>query len=98
MNTLAQQSRQRARNSAGRYEEHYPCFRCGKSAGADYTSDRRTDEVLSSGYRVDDRALCLCLPCGAHTNALGDDAFEAELRDSRWGQMTRPRPKRDGAA
>lgn len=90
MMTTKQASRQRARDPKnGRYEEHNPCSRCGRSAGADYVSDHRTDGSLESGYQVYDRALCLCSSCGEHTNALDDAAFEVELRDPRWGAMPR---------
>lgn len=89
--TPKQARRQRSRSSNGRYTEHYSCLRCGKNATEDYWSDKRTDDVLESGYRVYDAAICLCEACARHTNSLDDAAFQAELESGNWGSLPRPK-------
>ena len=59
MRTKKQIERQRFRE-AGKYAKVNPCQLCGKSAGVDYCSDRRTDSVDSCGNRWADIALALC--------------------------------------
>ncbi len=93
MSTWKQDVRQSWRSADGRYAETYPCNRCGRSAGVDYYSDRRTDCVLANGRRVDDEALCLCKPCADLLDTLDDVAFEAQLDDPRWGKLPRPRKR-----
>ena len=58
---------------AGRYAKVNPCYRCGRSAGEDYQSDRRTDDL------VNDEAICLCRPCFVLLDGMSDEQFLAEI-------------------
>ncbi len=56
MRSEAQVSRQGHRARDGRYDRHYPCELCGRSAGRSYCSDPRTNETGIG--------LILCASCG----------------------------------
>lgn len=76
--TPAQNKRQ-AYRSRGQYAKVNPCYRCGKSAGEDYRSDRRTDDL------IDDQAMCLCDPCANLLAALTDEELFIELARPDYG-------------
>jgi hypothetical protein len=71
MRTEKQVERQRFRD-AGRYSKVNPCQLCGKSAGVDYWSDRRTDTVDACGNRWNDVAIALCEACAAKLDKMPD--------------------------
>lgn len=79
MKTEAQQARQKARSSSGRYGKLHPCYVCGKSAGHNYCSDRRTDTGEFA-----DLGLCLCLRCYRKVDAMDDETALAFLRANQW--------------
>lgn len=86
--TERQRERQNHRDRAGRYATS-PCYRCGRSAGVNYLSDRRTDSTDSNGNRWGGRALCLCAPCAEHLDLLDDTAAWAEIIGGAWGKLAR---------
>ena len=83
--TAAQVKRQDFRDR-GKYTKVNPCYLCGKSAGVDYFSDRRTDRVDSAGNSWDDIALCLCADCH-HKLAALPDAEAYQLARKKSGQI-----------
>lgn len=87
MATPIQQERQNYRKANGQYAEVNTCYRCGKSAGVNYRSDRRTDGL------VDDEALCLCAKCCKYMDKLSDADFLAEIGSDNYGKM--PQGKAD---
>lgn len=76
--TPAQQRRQKHRDS-GKYAKVNPCYRCGKSAGDNYWSDRRTDSLLN------DEAICLCTPCRDLLDKMTDEQIVAEVKSADYG-------------
>lgn len=65
----AQRARQqREHRSGGRYAKVNPCDACGKSAGVNHFSDRRTDII--DGFSD---FICLCERCANAGEKLGDD-------------------------
>ena len=87
MATPIQQERQNYRRANGQYAEVNTCYRCGKSAGVDYYSDRRTDNL------VNDEALCLCAKCAKYMDKLSDADFLTEISSANYGKM--PQGKAD---
>jgi hypothetical protein len=77
--TWRQDAQQRNRTTRGRYDDGPKCNRCGKSAGHDYYSDRRTDTTDSAGNQWADIALVLCHRCCYHLEALPDAEAYAEM-------------------
>jgi len=70
----------------GRYAKVNPCYRCGKSAGVDYLSDRRTDMTDSCGNKWDDIALCICQRCAVYLDKLDDAAAWADVKHPNYGK------------
>lgn len=85
MTTKKQQQRQEYRER-GQYAKVNPCYRCGKSAGVEYESDPRTDDL------VNDEALCLCGPCAQLLVQLPDAEFLIEVARPDYGHL--PQGKR----
>ncbi len=75
--TPRKRERQDYRSTDGRYATVNPCQICGRSAGIDYCSDRRTDCVDSAGNSWGDKALCLCGRCATKLEKLADAAAYA---------------------
>jgi hypothetical protein len=72
----AQRQRQTTRRTNGQYDKAPRCMCCGKSAGFDFLSDRRTDSTDSAGNKWGDIALVLCEKCGTKLDAMADaEAF-----------------------
>ena len=63
----------------GRYAKVNPCNLCGKSAGQDYNSDRRTDTTDSEGVDWGDIALVLCAKCARKLDGMPDGEAYALL-------------------
>ena len=77
----------------GRYAKVNPCMLCGKSAGQDYYSDRRTDTVDSAGNNWGDIALVLCAKCSRKLDAMSDVEAYALLCNAHGMPIpSRPRP------
>jgi len=72
----------------GRYAKVNPCYLCGKSAGQDYCSDRRTDMIDSAGNNWGDIALVLCAKCAKKLDAMPDAEAYALLA----GESITPQP------
>jgi hypothetical protein len=88
--TGRQRQRQGSRSGDGRYAEHMPCYRCGKSAGEDYCSGPLVDRTDERGRSWGDAMLCLCEPCASYLDDLikkpnGLDRIYAEVDGPRWG-------------
>jgi hypothetical protein len=71
------------RDRLGRYAELHPCYVCGKSAGENYFSDRRTDTLTPTGEDFGDMIGALlsyggsapsCPGCGEDQPADQSDA------------------------
>jgi hypothetical protein len=87
--TQEQHERQRHRERSGRYSKVNPCYRCGKSAGENYTSVLDS-ECDSLGNNWGDSALCLCWPCGGYMAKLTETNPQAawdELQSPKWGKF-----------
>jgi hypothetical protein len=87
--TYAQNERQRHRRRNGQYDEVFPCYRCGKSAGVDYFSSRYTDTVDEDGRHWGDELLCLCEPCAKHMTPMTGAQCFAEVSRPEWGNLKR---------
>jgi len=78
--TLKERLRQGHREANGRYAIVNACYCCGKSAGEDYWSDRRTDTVDSAGNGWGDLALVMCPPCARLVDVMPDAEAFAFMR------------------
>jgi hypothetical protein len=74
-----QESRQKHREQSGKYAKVNPCYHCGKSAGDDYCSDRRTDNEFN------DEGLCLCRACCDFLDGLADEEALWRLKLANYG-------------
>ena len=81
--TPAQRERQDSQHrDGGKYAKVNPCYLCGKSAGVNYSSDRRTDTTDSAGNDWGDIALVLCARCAKKLDAMPDaEAYALMLGD-----------------
>lgn len=78
-----------AHRENGKYAKVNPCYRCGKSAGADYCSVN-ADSSDSIGNNWNDIALCLCEPCATYLQAFTDSdpvGAWAEVNCKQYGQL-----------
>jgi hypothetical protein len=92
--TWQQRERQKRehRDEEGRYAQVNPCYRCGKSAGADYFSGPYVDRGDPTGRSWGDQMLCTCEPCANYLHKLGPEEIAAEVDSKLWGRL--PKGKR----
>lgn len=69
----------------GKYAKTNACYQCGKSAGVEYFSDRRTDTTGANGEHFRDLGLILCKRCCAKSDGLDDaEAFVFLSAGANW--------------
>ena len=90
-----QEERQKHRNQDGKYSQVNPCYRCGKSAGADYFSGPYVDRDDETGRKWNDEMLCLCEPCAGYMEQLDVAEIVREVDGASWGRL--PRAKKAAA-
>lgn len=97
--TWKQKDRQRGRSADGRYAEHNPCYRCGKSAGSNYFSGPFVDRKDPRGQVWSYEMLCVCEPCGAYLWNLADtgdlDRINAEVGGGNWGWLPQGKARKE---
>lgn len=89
--TGKQKQRQKHRRRNGQYDQVFPCYRCGKSAGTNYNSGNYTDRDDEDGRHWGDELLCLCEPCAKYMHSMNGAQCFAEVSRPEWGNLPRGR-------
>ena len=69
----------------GKYAKVNACYRCGKSAGIDYSSFN-ADITDSLGNDWNDKALCVCESCCIYLGTLSDVQAWADVNHPDYGK------------